>query len=111
MGGFHDLFGMRPPSLLVLLGWSTMSCVLCLLFDLICLVVYLQFNLLYLIYICILPHFQPPSQNTEVLPPLTPTGSPPSQSTASCIYHTYITYTFFMCGSFLDHFTLKMEAV
>lgn len=112
MGGFHDLFSMRPPSLLVLLGWSTVSCVLCLLFDLIYLVVYLQFNLLisnlyfsvfcifYFIYICILPHFQPPSQNTKALPPLTPTGSPPCQSI--CFVHLpYLYNTLFYMWLFL----------
>jgi hypothetical protein len=108
MGGFHDLFSMRPPSLLVLLGWSTMSCVLCLLFYFIYLVVYLQFNLLisnlyfcifcifYLIYICILPHFQPPSQNTEALPPLTPTGSPRSRSICF-VRLPYVYNTLFSC--------------
>jgi hypothetical protein len=98
--------------------------ILCLLFDIIYLVVYVQFSLLtsnlyfcifcilHLIYFCILPHFQPPSQNTEALPPLTPTGSPPSQSI--CFVHLpYLCNTqFFHVWLFLGpHLTLKMEAV
>ena len=40
-----------------------------------------------------------------------PPAHHPLYPSVSCIYYTYITHTFLMCDSFLDHFTLEMEAV
>jgi len=97
--------------------------ILCLLFDLFYLIVYLQFNLL--MYSSCFSSFvfstwfifssyrisNLPARTLRIFhlsPLLAHHLLDPS---VSCIYHTCITHTFFMCGSFLDHLTLKMEAV